>query len=62
MQREWEFNVLLKHRRGHLHSEHRKSWKFPLSKQFQLEIDILNQFCFKVLLYFQELLNPNYAL
>ena len=62
MQREWELNVLLKRRRGHHHSEHRKSWTLPLSKQFQLVIDILYQFCFKVSLYFQELLNPNYAL
>ena len=33
--------VLSKRRRGHHHGEHQKSWTFPLSKQFQLVIDIL---------------------
>ena len=33
--------VLLKRRRGHHHGEHQKRWTFPLSKQFQLVIDIL---------------------
>ena len=33
--------VLLKRRRGYHHGEHQKSWTFPLSKQFELVIDIL---------------------
>ena len=41
MQRDWSSTFLLMRKSGHHQGEHQNSWTFPLSKQFELVIDIL---------------------